>query len=339
MAALDDILALAQQVADAIIADPQSLILAGVFASVFLAIFGGADLVASRKAVERRLSPGQRGSLRGAKGRDKKKRWAMGMFERLSDRLAPKGQNFTALGKKLMQAGYMNPKAVQHYFTARILLGVLLPSVFILLGQFFSRQLSAQQMLWFSLLLAMMGLYVPTYWVSRRTSRRQLLFREAFPDALDMLLVSVEAGLSLDAALDRVGKEIGNAYPLLGEQFKLTSLELRAGKSRHEALRNFSDRVGIDEVSTLVTLLIQSDALGTSVAQTLRIHADEIRIKRMLAAEEKAHKLPVKLSVPLVTLILPALMIVVLSPGIINIMRILMPVLTQTDFSDLSGGN
>jgi tight adherence protein C len=134
-----------------------------------------------------------------------------------------------------------------------------------------------------------------------------------------------------------VGKEIGHAYPLLGEQFRLTGLELRAGKTRHEALRNFSDRVGIEEVASLVTLLVQSDALGTSIAQTLRIHADEIRVKRMLRAEEKAHKLPVKLSIPLVTLILPALLIVILSPGVINIMRILLPVLNQTDFGVLSG--
>lgn len=339
MAGIDDILAIAQQAAGAITADFQALTLLVVFASVFFAIIGSADLAASRKDVERRLNAGQQRPPLGAAGGTKKKSWAMAMFEGLSDRLTPKGEgkDHTALRKKMMQAGYMNRKAVQLYFTARLMLGVLLPGLFILLGPVFSRELTGQQMLWVSLLLAMMGLYLPAYWVARRTRRRQLLLREAFPDALDMLLVSVEAGLSLDAAIDRVGKEIGNAYPLLGEQFKLTGLELRAGKTRQEALRNLSDRVGIEEVASLVTLLIQSDALGSSIAQTLRIHADEIRVKRMLAAEEMAHKLPVKLSVPLVTLILPALMIVILSPGIINIMRIIMPVLTQTDFGVLSG--
>jgi tight adherence protein C len=338
MPEFDNILALAQQALNSVSIDSQAMILGVVFASVFLAIVGSAEIFGSRKVVERRLQTGQNGPLPDAAGEDtKKKSWALAIFERLSDRMTPKGEHYTTLHKKMMQAGYLNRKAGQLYFTARILLAVLLPSLFLLLGPILSRELTLQQVLLFSFLMSMMGFFIPTYWVARRTNRRQMLFREAFPDALDMLLVSVEAGLSLDAAIDRVGKEIGNAYPLLGEQFKLTGLELRAGKTRHEALRNFADRVGIDEVSSLVTLLVQSDALGTSIAQTLRIHAEEIRLKRMLAAEEKAHKLPVKLSVPLVTLILPALMIVILSPGVINIIRILMPVLNNTDFGVLSG--
>jgi tight adherence protein C len=332
-----NILALLQQSVAAVSADSQVLILGVVFATVFFAVVGSADLVATRKVVERRLNTGRVAPSPDATSGDRKKGWAMAVFERLSDRLAPKDDNYSTLHKKMMQAGYMNRKAMQLYFTSRVLLAVLLPGLFLLLSSILPRELTLHQVLVFCFLLAMMGFYLPTYWVARRTNQRQMLFRAAFPDALDMLLVSVEAGLSLDAAIDRVGKEIGHAHPLLGEQFRLTGLELRAGKTRHEALRNFSDRVGIEEVASLVTLLVQSDALGTSIAQTLRIHADEIRVKRMLRAEEKAHKLPVKLSIPLVTLILPALLIVILSPGVINIMRILLPVLNQTDFGVLSG--
>src|SRR2546421_8967335 len=123
---------------------------------------------------------------------------------------------------------------------------------------------------------------VPTLYLIRRVVTRQQLFRKAFPDALDLLLICSEAGLGLDAAIQRVGDEISKPYPILGEQFQLMAIELRAGRSRDDALRALSQRVGIDEVTTLSNLLIQSDALGTSMAQALRAQADDMRQKRML---------------------------------------------------------
>ena len=172
---------------------------------------------------------------------------------------------------------------------------------------------------------AFIGIFLPRIWVSHRIDQRKLQYTEAFPDALDMLVVCVEAGLGLDAAITRVGEKISRAHPLLAEQFAMVALELRAGKSRADALRNMAQRVDIDELNSFVTLLIQSDQLGTSVAQTLRVYAEEMRVKRMLKAEEMAHKLPVKLVVPLVTCVLPAMITVVLLPAMIRIIRDVLP--------------
>ena len=156
---------------------------------------------------------------------------------------------------------------------------------------------------------------------------RQLAVQEGFPDSLDMMVVCVEAGLGLDAAFNRVGTQMAPAYPILAQHFGMVSLELRAGKSREEALRGFSERIGLPEINSFVILMIQSDQLGTSIAQTLRVHSDEMRIKRMLRAEEKAHRLPVMLAIPLVVGILPCMMTVALLPSIIRVMRVLLPAL------------
>jgi tight adherence protein C len=143
-----------------------------------------------------------------------------------------------------------------------------------------------------------------------------------------MLMVCVEAGLGLDGAFTRVGTQMAAAHPVLAEHFGLVSLELRAGKSREAALRNLADRIGLLEVTSFVVLLIQSDLLGTSIGRTLRIQAEEMRLKRMLRAEEKAYKLPVKMAIPLVLCLLPAIVTVVALPGIIRIIRVMLPILS-----------
>ena len=142
-----------------------------------------------------------------------------------------------------------------------------------------------------------------------------------------MLMVCVEAGLGIDSAFSRVGEQMTVAHPILAQHFGLVALELRAGKSREAAMRNMSERIGISEVTSFVILLVQSDELGTSVATTLRVHAEEMRIKRMLRAEEKAHMLPVKMSVILITCLLPAMFVVILAPACIRIVRTLIPIL------------
>jgi tight adherence protein C len=172
---------------------------------------------------------------------------------------------------------------------------------------------------------ALAGLYLPGILISSRVEKRQRAIGEAFPDALDMMVVCVEAGLGLDAAFTRVGTQIAPAHPLLATELGMVALELRAGKSRADALRNFSKRVGLREVTSFVTLLLQSDALGTSVGQTLRIHSEEMRIHRMLRAEEMAHKLPVKLTIPLVLCILPVMFAAVMLPGMLTIARVIIP--------------
>ena len=177
------------------------------------------------------------------------------------------------------------------------------------------------------LALTIIGLYLPSVWVTLRIRERRRSFQESFPDALDMLMVCVEAGLGLDSAFSRVGEQMAGSHPVLAQHFGLVSLELRAGKSREDAMRNMAGRIGAPEITSFVVLLIQSDELGTSIAGTLRVQAEEMRVKRMLRAEEKAHMLPVKMSVVLITCLLPAMFIVILSPAIIRIVRILFPIL------------
>jgi tight adherence protein C len=203
-----------------------------------------------------------------------------------------------------------------------------MPIAFLFAAPFFSRNIPVENIVFTSFCLVLLGLYLPSAWVSMRIKDRQRSVQESFPDALDMLMVCVEAGLGLDASFSRVGEQMSMAHPVLAEQFAMVSLELRAGKSREAALRNMSERVGIPEITSFVILLIQSDELGTSVASTLRVQAEEMRIKRMLRAEEKAHMLPVKMSVVLIIFLLPAMFVAILSPAIIRLGRQVIPILT-----------
>jgi tight adherence protein C len=228
---------------------------------------------------------------------------------------------------RLLQAGFGGPNAVRNYFALRLLLSVILPVAFLFLAPMFTRNLPVEKVMVITVCLLVAGLYLPAAFVSNRVRNRQSAVQEGFPDALDMLMVCVEAGLGLDAAFTRVGAQMATAHPVLAEEFGLVSLELRAGKSREAAMRNFAERIGTTEITSFVVLLIQSDQLGTSVAQTLRVQAEEMRIKRMLRAEEKAHMLPVKLSIPLVLCLLPAMIAVAVLPGIIRIIRDLLPAL------------
>jgi tight adherence protein C len=226
---------------------------------------------------------------------------------------------------RLLQAGFIGPNAVRNYFIIRTVLAVVAPLAFLLLSPTLAGEMPVKKLMILTMGLGLAGLYLPGIWISSRIDRRQQAITDSFPDALDMMVVCVEAGLGLDAAFTRVGTQLASAHQVLASELGLVALELRAGKSREDALRNFARRSGMREISSFVTLLIQSDALGTSIAQTLRVHAEEMRATRMLRAEEMAHKLPVKLTIPLVTCILPAMLAVVLLPGIITIMRDILP--------------
>lgn len=169
------------------------------------------------------------------------------------------------------------------------------------------------------------GLILPRRWLARRRAARRDAVLHGLPDALDMMVVCVEAGMGLDAALARVGTEVAPAHPALGEAFAAISRALRAGRSRAEALHEFARRTGAREASAFAALLAQAGQLGTGVAEGLRVLAEEMREARLLDAEERAHGLPVKLTIPLVVCILPALIAVVLLPGIVTIVRDVLP--------------
>ena len=182
--------------------------------------------------------------------------------------------------------------------------------------------------LYFSVVIAAgLGLYLPVLLVRAKADRRQQEIINGFPDALDLMLVCVEAGLGLEAAFARVGMEMTESHPRIAEQLGTVTLELRAGRNREDALRRLADRAGADEIRAFATLLIQSTKLGSSVAQTLRVYASEMRERRRLRAEEKAHRLPVLLSIPLVVCMLPVMIGVLMLPAAIRVMRSVMPAL------------
>ncbi len=176
----------------------------------------------------------------------------------------------------------------------------------------------------FAFLAAGVGYALPGVWLGWMTGKRQKQIQNGLPDALDLLIVCVEAGSGLDAAIVKASEELNLSYPALAEELRLINTETRAGKPRLEAFKNFASRTGVEDVRALVAMMIQTDRFGTSIAQALRTHAEVSRTKRRQRAEERAAKLGVKLVFPLVFCLFPALYVVVLGPAVIKIMHSLM---------------
>jgi len=231
------------------------------------------------------------------------------------------------LRKKLVSAGYKAPYAPRLYTLIRLLFVIGLPTTIFLVMWATGMIPSLFRLYATGIVSALAGLYLPSVFISARADRRQRDIINGFPDALDLMLVCVEAGLGMDSAFARVGMEMTESHPRLAEQFGAVVLELRAGRSHEDALRRMADRAGVDEIRAFATLLIQSSKLGSSIAQTLRVYASEMREKRRMRAEEKAHKLPVLLSVPLVGCMLPVMIGVLMLPAVIRVMRQMLPAL------------
>jgi len=241
------------------------------------------------------------------------------LLERLGGGLA-KGDR-TAARHFLIHAGYRNPSSLAIYCGARLGLmaslgvgGFLVTPI--LGGGMVGAMLAA---LW----CAVLGWMAPRLYVGRRARVRQKEIQRALPDALDLLVVCVEAGLALNQALVRVSNEIRHVSRLTSEELIVVNLEIRAGVPRDEALRGLGERTGVPDVRSLVAMLIQTDRFGTSIAQALRVHSDTLRTKRRQRAEEAAAKTTIKLIFPLVLFVLPALFVVILGPALINIYRTL----------------
>jgi tight adherence protein C len=220
-----------------------------------------------------------------------------------------------------MRAGYPNAAAVPMYLGLRVAVPALMGMGAALLLP--AMGYSAPKTLIMSIYFGAMGYVLPSWMVGRRLKKRQKEMQKALPDALDMLVVSVEAGLGLNQALVRVSEEIYRISPVLSEQLALVNLEIRAGTSREEALRNLAERTGLQDISSLVGMLIQTDRFGTSVAQALRVHSETMRTKRRQRAEEAAAKTTIKMVFPLVFCIFPALFVVILGPALIQIYKAL----------------
>jgi len=176
-----------------------------------------------------------------------------------------------------------------------------------------------------ALTACLLGYQLPSIVLARLAKRRQYRLRLGLPDVLDLLVVSVEAGLGLDQAIQRVSDELAFAHPELCDELRLINLELRAGKARSEALHNLATRTGLDDITSLVAMLVQTDKFGTSVAQSLRVHSDTLRTKRRQRAEEKAAKTGAKMVFPLVICIFPSIWIVTLGPAVLQFVKVFLP--------------
>ena len=253
-------------------------------------------------------------------------------WARLAESIEKAGLNLAdtkgdKLRKKMIAAGYTSAAAPKIFTLARLVLVLALPAGYLLLSSAGGEPLSFMRLYVFGSVLALLGLYVPNLYISAKADRRREAVTNGFPDCLDLILVCVEAGLGLEAAMDREGREMVGSHPLVAAMLSTATLQLRAGARREEALRKMGDSSGVDEVRSFATLLIQSDKLGTSIADTLRIYAAEMREKRRLRAEEKAHRLPVLISIPLVVCMLPTMIGVLMMPGAVRVVRQLLPAL------------
>jgi tight adherence protein C len=243
------------------------------------------------------------------------------LMQALGERVEGAQRDTSALRLKLIQAGYTGQAAVPIYLGSRLALPVGLGfgavTLLSLLG------LSAMAGLLATVWLAALGYVAPAMYVGGRVRARQKQMQRALPDALDLLVVCVEAGLGLNQALVRVSEEVERLSPVLSEQLALVNLEIRAGTPRDDAFRNMGERTGLDDIKSLMGMLIQTDRFGTSIAQALRVHADTLRTKRRQRAEEAAAKTTIKLVFPLVLFIFPAMFVVILGSAIIQIFEAL----------------
>jgi tight adherence protein C len=238
------------------------------------------------------------------------------------------GWEKSPLRLRFIRAGYRGDAAIALYFGSKTLLAVVFPTLVYLYLIVAGDNLKTGMLLLVLLSAATIGYYLPNVLLSKLVFVRQREIFETFPDAADLLLVCVEAGLGLDAALIKVTEEIRIKSLALSQELHLVNLELRAGSSRDKALRNLALRTGVEEVNTFVTMLVQADRFGTSIGDSLRVFSDELRTKRKLRAEEMAAKIPLKLLFPLVFCIFPSLLCVLLGPAFIQVYRILIPALS-----------
>lgn len=242
--------------------------------------------------------------------------------------LPSEGWENSLLRIRFLNAGYSAKSVPILFFSTKALLALLFPGIMLFYVGVSSMELGTNSSLALVLVLAAAGYYLPNLILSHMISQRQLELFESFPDAIDLMTVCVEAGLGLDAAMVRAGQEMRLRSEALSDEFHLVSLELRAGRTREQALRNLAMRTGVEEIEAFVSMLIQADRFGTSIAVSLRIHSDTLRTTRRLRAEEAAAKIALKLLFPLIFCIFPSLMVVLLGPAMIQVFRVLLPTMS-----------
>jgi tight adherence protein C len=222
------------------------------------------------------------------------------------------------LRRRMIEAGIFNPKAVAYFFVARTALAVgLAAAAFAVLPMFLAQSSS---MHWLTVMIAgIVGYLGPSFYLDRLIAKNRAEHQVGFPDFMDLLVVCADSGLSMEASLERVGRELGDSYPSLCSNIHMTNLEIRAGKSMTDALEGFGDRLGLEEARAFATLIQQSAELGSSITDALRVYSDDMRHKRLSRAEEKAYSLPAKLSLPMMICIFPTIFVVILLPVVVRL--------------------
>ena len=292
-------------------------LLAFIFGSLIIAAAAIAFMPNKAAAIDRRL---EELTFRDEEEQKPRFQALVGLFKRIGEKVPRSPKEMGPLRLRLVQAGYRRDEAITIFFGIRVMFALVL-------FMFFSTSIVARPNMTMALAGLGAGYVLPGMALARLAKRRAHKIRLSLADALDLLVVSVEAGLGLDQAMSRVASELAFAYPQLSEELKLINLELRAGKPRAEALRNLADRTGVDDLSSLATMLIQTDKFGTSVAQSLRVYSETLRTKRRQRAEEAAAKTGVKMVFPLVFCIFPAIWVVTIGPAAIRFMTVLFPMI------------
>jgi tight adherence protein C len=255
---------------------------------------------------------------------EKKDSALVGIFGKIGRRASvTKLEDYSASRLKFLRAGIRHENALAVHWGVKIFLTVMFPAAFLLARTMVLAMLSYQVSMAVTVLCALLGFYLPDIWINRKGEERRQKILQSLPDALDLLVICVEAGMGMDGAINKVAQELGIGSPELSDEFHLMNMELRAGKQRTVALKNLALRTNLDEISSLTTLLVQTDKFGTSMAEALRVYSESYRTQRYQRAEEMAAKLPVKMVVPLIFCIFPSLFLVILGPAAINIYRVL----------------
>ena len=302
------------------------LIFMGAFL-FFVALFPVVRHAGEQRVVLQKLKTGEVADLE----EDEESPSALGRLRRsaarwifsLGEWARPKNESdLSSVERDLVKAGYRSRKAAIFYYGVKVFLALLLPALILAMQMSMRRPMLAVFLVAILALLAVVGWYAPNLFLRLKISQRKNKFMEGFPDALDLMVVCVEAGMGIDATLNRVTEEMKTSNRPIHEEFRQMMLELRAGKARRDALRSLATRVDVEDVTSWVTLLIQTDKFGTSMAQALRVHSDSMRTKRHQRAEEMAAKLPVKLVFPLIMFIFPSLFIAILGPSMIQVFRL-----------------
>ena len=256
-------------------------------------------------------------ALRTSKGTDK--------LDKFATFLEPKTEEeMTTARLRMTRAGYRGKNAVRSFHAIQFTLGI----VFLIVGVIYAiiasatGEVTTTKLIIVVLAPGAIGYYLPKYWIEKRVAKREGEIQDGFPDALDLLLVCVEAGQSLDQGIIRVSKELNAGYPALAEEFEMVSQEVKAGKDKTAVLRGFAERAGVPDVSSFVTVMIQSATFGTSIAEALRVYAAEMRDKRVMRAEEAANKLPTKITLGTMMFTVPPLLIILVGPSVYDMMQL-----------------